>query len=692
MYFLLANLSFFDLCLSSVAAPKVIADFLRKHKTISFWVCMAQLFFIHFFGDGEMSLLIAMAIDRYVAICKPLHYKTIMNPRALIVFLILSWTVGFIHTTSQMIFTVGLPFCGPNIVDNIFCDLPLVIKLACTEIYSLELLVIANSGLLSLICFLLLLMSYAVMLVTIWKHSSSASSKALSTLSAHITVVTIFFGPTTVIYAFPFNIYDVDKFLSIFYFIIAPLLNPFIYTLRNQEMKAAIKRLIRDAVLVCGLVNIMSHMVFMITLAFCGPNVVNDIFCDLPLILKLVCMETFVLELLVIADIILVTVRHQSSGGLSKALSTLSAHITVVTLSLEHVSSLILTIQLLFSDNILSIFYSITTPLLNPIYTLRNQEMKEAMSRLRTQYIFLFVTFSFIYGATVFGNILIMVTVTFSSTLHSPMYFLLGNLSFLDMCLSTVTTPKMITDLLAVHKTISLWGCMAQMFFMHLFGGAEMPLLVTMAFDRYVAICKPLHYRSIMNNRLLNGFVIISWIIGFIHTMSQMVLTVNLPFCDNNVIDNIFCDLPLVIKLACIETYTLELFVIADSGLLSFLSFILLLISYTVILVTVGRRSSGGLSKALSTLSAHITVVTLFFGPCIFIYAWPFNSFSSNKILCVFYTVITPLLNPIVYTLRNEKMQGAMKKLWFRDKRSVLNDDVMDVKTVKFICKKTILG
>ncbi|KAG3261495.1 olfactory receptor 4L1 [Ictidomys tridecemlineatus] len=280
--------------------------------------------------------------------------------------------------------------------------------------------------------------------------------------------------------------------------------------------------------------------------------------------------------------------------------------------------------------------------------------------------IFFFVTFSLIYGATVVGNILIMVTVTVSSALHSPMYFLLGNLSLLDMCLSTVTTPKMITDLLAEHKTISLWGCMIQMFFMHLFGGAEMTLLIIMAFDRYVAICKPLHYRTIMNHKLLNRFVILSWIIGFIHTMSQMILTVNLPFCGNNVVDNIFCDLPLVIKLACVETYTLELFVIADSGLLSFICFILLLVSYTVILVTVQQRASGGLSKALSTLSAHIIVVTLFFGPCIFIYGWPFSGFASNKTLAVFYTVITPLMNPIIYTLRNQKMQGAMRKLWFQ--------------------------
>ncbi|XP_068391241.1 olfactory receptor 4L1-like [Eschrichtius robustus] len=284
-----------------------------------------------------------------------------------------------------------------------------------------------------------------------------------------------------------------------------------------------------------------------------------------------------------------------------------------------------------------------------------------------------FVTFSLIYSASVLGNILIMITVTCSSTLRSPMYFLLGNLSFLDMCLSTVTTPKMIRDLLTEHKTISMGGCMAQMFFMHFFGGAEMTLLIAMAFDRYVAICKPLHFRAIMSHSLLKGFVVFSWTIGFIHTMSQMLLTVNLPFCGPRIIDNIFCDIPLVIKLACMEIYTLELFVIADSGLLTFICFLLLLVSYTIILVTVQQRSSGGLSKALSTLSAHITVVILFFGPCIFIYALPFKSFASNKILAVFYTVITPLLNPIIYTLRNQKMQWAMRKLRFQNISSTQN-------------------
>ncbi|XP_007538909.1 olfactory receptor 4K13-like [Erinaceus europaeus] len=278
--------------------------------------------------------------------------------------------------------------------------------------------------------------------------------------------------------------------------------------------------------------------------------------------------------------------------------------------------------------------------------------------------IFFFFIFLLAYSAIMAGNLLIVIIVTFDSHLNStPMYFLLGNLSFLDMSISTITTPKMITDFLRKRKTISLWGCMAQMFFLHFLGGSEMTLLIVMAVDRYIAICRPLHYTTIMNRRVLIGSVLLSWAVGFVHTMSQMVFTIPLPFCGPNVVDNIFCDLPLVLKLACTETYVLELLVIADSGLLSFICFLLLLISYTVILVTVRHRSSGGLSKALSTLSAHITVVTLFFGPCIFIYAWPFSGFSVDKFLSVFYSVITPLLNPIIYTLRNQEMKTAMNRL-----------------------------
>ncbi|XP_049754992.1 olfactory receptor 4K15-like [Elephas maximus indicus] len=287
------------------------------------------------------------------------------------------------------------------------------------------------------------------------------------------------------------------------------------------------------------------------------------------------------------------------------------------------------------------------------------------------QYYYL-VFFNFLYIAVVLGNLLIVLTVISQPTLHTPMYIMLSNLSILDVFLATYATPKMIHDFLHEHKTTSFEGCMAQIFLLHVFAGREMMLLVAMAYDRYVAICKPLHYATIMNLCKCTGLVVGSRVIGVMHSLSQLVFTVNLPFCGPNIVDSYYCDLTLVIKLACTDTYVPEVLMLLNSGLMGLTSFLLLLISYMVILVTVQRRSSTGMAKAHSTLTAHITVVTLFFGPCIFIYAWPFSNFPVDKVLSVFSTVFTPVLNPIIYTLRNKEVKSAMHKLKGRYIRSRL--------------------
>ncbi|XP_046510495.1 olfactory receptor 4K15-like [Equus quagga] len=277
--------------------------------------------------------------------------------------------------------------------------------------------------------------------------------------------------------------------------------------------------------------------------------------------------------------------------------------------------------------------------------------------------LFYFALFTLFYLSIVLGNLLIVLTVISEPALHSPMYFLLGNLSCIDVCLSTFATPKMIVDFLMDHKTISFEGCMAQIFFLHVFAGGEMMLLVAMVYDRYVAICRPLHYATIMNACKCTILVVGSWLIGVLHSVRQLVFTVNLPFCGPSKVDSFFCDLPLVIKLACTDTFTLEVLMLSDSGLMAMSSFVLLLTSYTVILVTVRRLSSVGMAKARAALTAHITVVTLFFGPCIFIYAWPFSDLPVDKLLSIFYIVFTPLLNPLIYTLRNKEVTSAMQKL-----------------------------
>ncbi|XP_040083555.1 olfactory receptor 4K15-like [Oryx dammah] len=276
---------------------------------------------------------------------------------------------------------------------------------------------------------------------------------------------------------------------------------------------------------------------------------------------------------------------------------------------------------------------------------------------------FLLLPLSALYLMTVLGNLLVVLLIITDSHLHSPMCFLLANLSSVDFCLSSVTTPKLTTDFLKDNKTISFGGCMSQILCVHFFGGGEMVLLVSMAYDRYVAICKPLHYSSIMNRLKCIWLVLTSWIIGFVHATSQLAVILDLPFCGPRIVDSFFCDIPLVIKLACMDTHTLRLLINADSAVLATTCFILLLISYTYILVTVRLSSKDGSSKALSTCTSHITVVVLFFRPCIFIYLWPPSITWVDKFLSVFYTVITPLLNPAIYTLRNKEIKNAIKRL-----------------------------
>ncbi|XP_030337376.1 olfactory receptor 4S2-like [Strigops habroptila] len=277
-----------------------------------------------------------------------------------------------------------------------------------------------------------------------------------------------------------------------------------------------------------------------------------------------------------------------------------------------------------------------------------------------------FLLFLAFYVTIILGNLLIIITIKTSEQLNSPMYFFLSHLSFVDISYSTVIAPKLIYDLLLEKKTISFVGCTAQLFGGHFFRCTEIFLLTVMAYDRCTAICKPLHYTNIVTKRVCIWLVAASWVGGFAHSMVQTLLVIQLPFCGPNEIDHYFCDVHPLLKLACTDTYITGVSVVANSGVISLGCFIVLIVSYTVVLVSLRACSFKGRIKAVHTCTFQITVVVLLFGPGIFIYMRPSTTFSADKTVSVFYTIITPMLNPLIYTLRNKEVKNAVKKLWSR--------------------------
>ncbi|KAM9299324.1 olfactory receptor 4Q3-like [Gastrophryne carolinensis] len=286
----------------------------------------------------------------------------------------------------------------------------------------------------------------------------------------------------------------------------------------------------------------------------------------------------------------------------------------------------------------------------------------------------LFILLLIVYVLILLGNLAIMVTVNFEACLHSAMYYFLSRLSLADLCYATVTVPKMLTDYLSKSNVISFSDCITQLFFLHFFAGTECILLTVMAYDRYVAICIPLRYSSMMNKAICRWLEFICWVISFLHSIIQIILTCQLKFCGPNQIDHFFCDIHPLSALACSDIFIIEIVFVANSGLIATLCFLVLLVSYIAIINTILKnRSEEGLGKAFSTCASHLTVVTIFFGPSVFIYLRPSVSYAADKMVSIFYTIITPLLNPIIYTLRNKEVKSAIKTLYLK---KVLNRSI----------------
>ncbi|XP_028712483.1 olfactory receptor 2H2-like [Peromyscus leucopus] len=282
----------------------------------------------------------------------------------------------------------------------------------------------------------------------------------------------------------------------------------------------------------------------------------------------------------------------------------------------------------------------------------------------------LFVVVLCSYLLTLLGNTLILLLSTLDPRLHSPMYFFLSNLSFLDLCFTTTCVPQMLVNLWGPTKTISFLGCFVQLFIFRSLGTTECILLTVMAFDRYVAVCQPLHYATIIHPRLCRQLAAVAWAIGLVQSTVQTPPTLRLPFCPHRQIDDFLCEVPSLIRLSCGDTTFNEIQMAIASIFIVVVPLSLILVSYGAIARAVMRISSAkGRRKAFGTCSSHLIVVTLFYSSVIAVYLQPKNPYAQErgKFFGLFYAVGTPSLNPLVYTLRNKEVKRAFWRLLGKD-------------------------
>ncbi|KAM6107544.1 olfactory receptor 14A16-like [Phoenicopterus ruber ruber] len=502
MYFFLLNLSLTDLGCISTTVPKAMAISLWDIRAISYAGCAAQVFLFAFFISAEFSLLTVMSYDRYVAICQPLHYGTLLGSRACVHMAAAAWGSGFLNAALHTANTFSLPLCQGNALDQFFCEIPQILKLSCSDTYLREVGLLILSCFLVFGCFVFIVVSYVQIFTTALRiPSEQGRHKAFSTCLPHLAVVSLF--------------------------------------------------------------------------------VSNGLF----------------------------------------------AHLKPPSISSP------------FLDVMVAVLYLVVPPALNPlIYSLRNKEVKDAMWKL-------------------LGYVLLQI---------NKMYFFLLNLSLLDLGSISTTVPTAMANSLWDTRAISFSGCVAQLFFFLFLIAAEYSLLTIMAYDRYVAICKPLHYGTLLGSRACAHMAAAAWGSGFLNAVLHTANTFSLPLCQGNALDQFFCEIPHILKLSCSHSYLREFGLIVVSACFAFGCFVCIVLSCVQIFRAVLRiPSEQGQHKAFSTCLPHLAVVSLFTSTGLFAFLKPpsISSPALDLLVAVLYLVVPPAMNPLIYSMRNQELKNTLKRL-----------------------------
>ncbi|KAM5248378.1 uncharacterized protein ACOB6Z_010536 [Ctenodactylus gundi] len=561
MYYFLGVLSSLDACYSSDITPKMLADFMSKNKLISFRGCVAQSIFAVSLGTTECFLLAAMAYDRYVAIYNPLLYTVSMTPRVYVPLILASFTGGILHSVVHAVATFSLSFCGSNEIRHIFCDIPPLLAISCSDTRLNQLLLFYFVGSIEIVTILIVLVSYGLILLAILRmRSAEGKRKVFSTCGSHLTGVSIYHGTILFMYVRPSSSYALqhDMVVSVFYTVVIPMLNPVIYSWRNKDVKKAVKK-------------------------FFG-----------------------------------------QSGVMTAQMKAYN-------------------------------FTTVTEFILMGITT--RPELQAP----------LFGLFLLVYVMSLVGNLGMVVLTLVDSGLQMPMYFFLRHLAFTDLGYSTAVGPKMLVNFVVNQNTISFSFCATQLSFFLVFIISELFILSAMSYDRYVAICNPLLYTAIMSWRVCWVLVAIPYVYC---TFVSLLVTIKIftsSFCGYNVISHFYCDSLPLLSLVCSSTHEIEVIILILAAFNLISSLLVVLISYLLILVAILQmKSAEGRRKAFSTCGSHLTVVTVFYGTLIFMYVQPksSHSFDTDKVASIFYTLVIPMLNPLIYSLRNKDVKYALQRTW----------------------------
>ncbi|KAM9321180.1 uncharacterized protein PAF06_005741 [Gastrophryne carolinensis] len=673
MYFFLSNLSFSDLCYSSVVTPKMLCDlFLKSKRTISFVGCVLQLYFFAVFASNECYILSAMAYDRYVAICHPLLYVLIMNKRRCVIVILIVYMGGLCTAVVHTSCTFVLSFCGPNIINHFYCDIPPLMELSCSDTYVSKTVIFSVVFCLGLLSVMVILASYFYILFTIMNiRPSEGRHRAFSTCSSHVLCVALFYGTVFFMYLRPASNYSVtqNKVVSVFYTMVIPMMNPIIYCLRNTEVKHAVPLhsfQVSDRVVVKQL-NLTKKQDFPF-----GPVPLHSFQVSDRVVVKQlnltkkqdfpfgpVPLHSFqVSDRVVVKQLNLTKKQDFPFGPVTR--------VTRTAILVEDCQSWIHALRVKKVKQMNNCF----------IHTANSEFIFGGVTNQPSLKVPLFLVFLLFYIIAVLGNVAIIATIQLDAGLHTPMYFFVSQLAMLDLFYTSIITPNTLVNLTRSIKSISIAGCGTQLL---LFGGSattESYLLAAMAYDRFVAVCQPLLYITIMSSRLCKLLVGGAYFAGFLNSVIHISLTFALKYWKANIIDHFYCDIPPLFKLTCSDTFLNRVIIFIFGGVPGAICLSTILYSYLNILITILTIQSGR-RKAFSTCASHLLCVSIFYCSLMLTYLrGPSDYLQINdKIISIFYTVVIPTINPMIYSLRNTEVKVAFRKIANKYKLfSVLQD------------------